>query len=132
MNPEILLAGSIGAVLVFGLGAVRDLVRRRHERKGLMILISTEILNNNVVLQKWKDKPTLEFLMFGEIKSFRTEIWVSSRVRLAQILSPDDFAPVSVYYTTHQGIQDDISSGQLEEDFREYGSEHRRGELKRT
>ncbi len=103
MNPEILLAGSIGALFVFFLGGLRDYVRRRREREGLMTLIWTELLHNYVVLRRWGE--TIRFINAGEVKSFRTEIWAESRVRLAQLLPPEEFSKVSIYYNTIQEIQ---------------------------
>lgn len=50
MSPEILLAGSIGALAVFGLGALRDFRQSRRELRGLARLIHTEITHNRMSL----------------------------------------------------------------------------------
>lgn len=129
MSPEVLLAGSIGALFVFVLGVLRDYLRRRREREGLMTLIWTEILHNYVVLNRWKGTSTIDFLNAGEVKSFRTEIWAESRVRLAQTLPPHEFLVATVYYSTLEGTRDDANTGLLLTEVDKTGFDVRRADL---
>lgn len=97
MNTEVLLAGSLGALGVFGLGVLRDYVWRMRELRGLTRLLWMELQHNEGTLRSCYEGP--EWALTPEaINSLRMDTWEDSRVRLASMMPTNDFGSVSFYY----------------------------------
>ena len=58
MKPEILLAGSLGALFVFVLGMAKELWLRHREQKGLLRLIYIELKGNRERLRRLSEAPS--------------------------------------------------------------------------
>lgn len=104
MSPDVLLAGSIGALSVFLLGVVRDRVRRRRELRGMARLVHTEITRNHLALSDFYE--TLERVLSPVLNTVSTDTWESVRVRLAEMMPANDFGSIVYYYLFLQGIMD--------------------------
>lgn len=102
----VLLAGSLGALLVFGLGLLRDHVRLRRERQGLMILLHIELLQNRSITKRWEQTP--HFIHSGGIEDYTMDVWTGIRVRLAQLLQMDEFTKLVAHYVAIQGVKDNV------------------------
>ncbi len=103
LNPEVLLAGSIGALSVFVLGAVRDLLRRRRELRGLSRLIDIEIKQNNLSLDGFYKDPSRVFA--DSIGTIRLETWDATRVQLAELMPTGEFGHLAFYYLFLQELK---------------------------
>ena len=103
MSPDVLLAGSIGALSVFLLGVVRDRVRRRRELRGMARLVHTEITQNSVALKGFYETPGR--VLSPVLNTVSTETWESVRVRMAEMMPADDFGSVVYYYLFLQEIK---------------------------
>ncbi len=89
MDPQVLLAGSLGALAVFGLGAFRDFIRRRRELRGLARLVHIEIMHNHLTLSTSYRQP--KRVLSASLTTLREQTWESVRVRLAEMMPADDF-----------------------------------------
>ena len=96
MDPNVLLAGSIGALFVFFLGVFREFRRRRQELRGIARLIHSEIKLNHLPLQTFYDDPERVFSPL--LASIRTETWEDVNVRLAAMMPADDFGDIVYFY----------------------------------
>ena len=103
LNPDVLLAGLLGALAVFGLGVLRDAVRRRRELRGMARLVHIEILHNHMTLESFHGQPGR--VLSGVISTLRMETWESVRVRLAEMMPADDFGSVTFYYMLLQELK---------------------------
>lgn len=83
-----LLSGFVGALLVFVLGAVRDLFARRRERIALMTLIHYEVMQNEKAIQSVETErpddlsnPSITDFMAG----LHDDAWKENRDRITQL-----------------------------------------------
>lgn len=95
---QILLSGSVGAVLVFGLGWVREIVQRRREHRGYLLLVVQEIEANGRALARYREDHGLVHL--DECASVRSEVWESVRPRLAHLAHREVLGRLFHYYRT--------------------------------
>jgi hypothetical protein len=56
MSLDVLLAGALGALLVFFLGVLREWWREEQERRGLLILLLAELEHNAEVIRTIYDR----------------------------------------------------------------------------
>jgi hypothetical protein len=103
LSPDVLLAGSIGALSVFVLGVFRDFVRRRRELRGIARLVHTEISFNHLALGDFYRNP--ERVFSPVVGAVQTDTWESVRVRLAEMMPADDFGSLVFYYSFLQDIR---------------------------
>lgn len=98
VSMEILLAGSVGALIVFFLGMAREWWRNRRERRGLLRLLLAEIDHNvEVVEAVGQTKPAL--ISSPDLPSMKMEAWRGTRVRVAQLLPEDLLTDLQAYYS---------------------------------
>lgn len=102
----VLLAGSFGALFVFFLQWLQELMRRRREREGLMVLIDMEILKNKGTMHEGSHEPPT-LMEPAEIQELETDVWESVRVRLADLLSLHELTQLTDYYKVLNGIKSD-------------------------
>jgi hypothetical protein len=105
LSPEVLLAGSLGALAVFfGLGVLRDFVQRRHERRGLSRLVRIEIVLNEPILARFYENPKLS--LTDAVNGLSVDTWESARVRLADMIPDLEFVAMAHYYMYLQKLRD--------------------------
>ena len=141
MNPEVLVAGSVGALLVFLLGAWREWRREEKARRGLLQLLLGEIEHNMEVLQliqETEPRAVAGTRATPEITAFRTEIWQETRIRIAQLAPSELFSDLYRYYSSLEAALslfrltstlDSSARGLVEhiiEDFFKGGQDHER------
>lgn len=109
--PLALLSGLAGALLVFMLGVLREVIINRRKCLGLLRLLMTEMRHNQLVLyrtyshiSKLKEYPSPEDISLTE--PFQFGAWENARVHLAELLPSDAFTPISEHYADLQGIVD--------------------------
>jgi hypothetical protein len=103
LNPEVLLAGSIGALGVFVLTVLKDLVqgwwRRKRVLKGLLRLVSVEIALHRILVLE-------DYLQAAETNKprrlLRTDAWEQARSRIAALLPAHRLASLAEYYANAQ------------------------------
>jgi hypothetical protein len=103
MNPEVLIAGSVGALLVFLLGAWRERRRDEKARRGLLQLLLGEIEHNVEVLrliEETEPRGVAGMRVTPEISAFQTEIWQETRTRAAQLAPSGLFRDLYRYYSS--------------------------------
>lgn len=103
LNPEVLLAGSIGALGVFVLTVLKDSVQgwrqRKRERNGLLRLVSTEIdLHRVLVLDDYLEADSAN----KPRRLLGTDAWEQVRPRLAALLPAYRLASLAEYYINAQ------------------------------
>lgn len=103
MNPEILLAGSFGALTVFLLGFVRDSLRQRRELRGLTRLVHTEMEFNRLTLRELYNQP--ERAITEMTTTLEMSTWESARMRMAAMMPADDLGSVTYYYLFVQELK---------------------------
>jgi hypothetical protein len=100
LNPEILLAGSIGALLVFVLGTLGTVLRRDREQVGILRLLLAEIHHNIAVVQTlghWRGAVlNIDARLLPRLKA---EVWRAVRVRGAQLLPEELTTTLNDYYS---------------------------------
>lgn len=103
MGLDVLLAGSLGALLVFAFNVARDRVRRRRELRGIARLLHTELLNNSTTLQGFYKTPGR--VLSPALGTVTTETWESVRVQMAAMMRADDLGSIVYYYLFLQEIK---------------------------
>ncbi len=103
MNPEVLLAGSIGALGVFVLTVLKDWFqgwrRRKRELKGLLRLVSVEIaLHRTLVLDDYLQADSVN----KPHRLLRMDAWGQTRPRIAALLPAHRLASLAEYYANAQ------------------------------
>ena len=112
MNLETLLAGLIGALVVFGLTTLRDWIvesrRRSKELEGLLRLVYVEIMmHRSLGLEEHLSRDPDEYgnnpgLIEAPGRPIRQDAWKQVRLRIGQLLPADRFANLVEYYSTVQ------------------------------
>ena len=119
MDPKVLLAGSIGALLVFVLTTLKDWLwgwwLRKRECEGLLRLASIEIEVHRTDLG-----PHIERNLEGKQRDYvedpelvrtpgrvlRTSTWEQVRTRISQLLPAGKFSDLALYYASVEWIND--------------------------
>jgi hypothetical protein len=98
-----LLSGAAGALIVFVLGvgwqAIRDWLRRRRERIALMTLVHLEVVHNERILKRLKDKRLSRRDRAVQVKALRQDTWEQNRARLTQLEKGRIVDFLATYYT---------------------------------
>lgn len=100
-------AGIIGAVFVWFGRWIAARWQRRTERQGLLRLLDLEIARHERPLIVYADDH--KFRNVGGIRDvqfWRTDTWEQTRVRLAQLLTSNEFTRLAHYYRNAQDIND--------------------------
>jgi hypothetical protein len=103
MSPEVLLSGLFGALLVFLLGVLREWWRNEQERRGLLILLLTEISHNGEVIRTVQDRINPDQAMEDLIghphfSTQKVRTWDNVQERAAALLPDDLMAALDEYY----------------------------------
>lgn len=107
--PVVSAIGSLGIgalVGAFSSHLLRERSSRKcemRERDGLLRLLLIEMRHNQIILYRTRNdlskiEPGLEEKALVRIDRFKMDTWESVRVRLAQLLSSEDFAPLAMHY----------------------------------
>src|SRR5215207_2863155 len=103
MNPEVLLAGFVGAVLVFLLQFVWRLWQDDRERRALLRLLRAEI-EHNVEVTNTIGERTWDLLSSPDLHSIRSVTWRDVQVRAALLLPRDLIDALNDYYSPLQRV----------------------------
>jgi hypothetical protein len=103
VSPEVLLSGLFGALLVFLLGVLREWWRNEQERRGLLILLLTEISHNGEVIRTVQDRINPDQAMEDLIghphfSTQKVKTWDNMQERAAALLPDDLMAALDEYY----------------------------------
>ena len=103
MSPEVLLSGLFGALLVFLLGVLREWWRNEQERRGLLILLLTEISHNGEVIRTVQDRINPDQAMEDLIghphfSTQKVKTWDNVQETAAALLPDDLMAALDEYY----------------------------------
>jgi hypothetical protein len=103
VSPEVLLSGLFGALLVFLLGVLREWWRNEQERRGLLILLLTEISHNGEVIRTVQDRINPDQAMEDLIghphfSTQKLKTWDNVQERAAALLPDDLMAALDGYY----------------------------------
>jgi hypothetical protein len=106
----------IGALVAHLLRERADLKRSEREKLALIRLVLFEIIDNKY----WFDPDKAQSLMvhISRGKSLATDAWQDARVRLAQLLPPDDFDALFLCYSIQEQLWhhlQEISAGYQDE-----------------
>ena len=117
LNPEILLAGSIGALGVFVLTTLKDWVwarrLRRTERKGLLRLVFAELSRNESNLRALRVESIEEFAAAHlSVRALNVDTWEQARVRMAVLLGDERFRELAEYYMNVHEYNDMLNPNQ--------------------
>ena len=91
-----MVSGLVGALLVFLLGRFLDSRREKRELRGHLALLSSEMLQNAVVLDAYRENP--ELMRRERAASLREDVWAAARARVAQLAHPAITAKLATYY----------------------------------
>jgi hypothetical protein len=99
----VLLSGLIGALLVFLLGVLREWWRNEQERRGLLILLLTEISHNGEVIRTVQDRINTDQAMEDLIghphfSTQKVRTWDNVQDRAAALLPDDLMSVLDEYY----------------------------------
>lgn len=119
-------AGLLSVTLVYLLNVLRERRSRKRELKGLLQLIQVEIVHNHFMLKHFWKGWGFHFLLNPAITPMSMEAWKDSRVRLAQMLSLQQFSEIANYYQNVQWLLDIAYA----ENSDEYSDDDRREVLK--
>jgi hypothetical protein len=103
VSPEVLLSGLFGALLVFLLGVLREWWRNEQERRGLLILLLTEISHNGEVIRTVQDRINPDQAMEDLIghphfSTQKVRTWDNVQERAAALLPDYLMAALDEYY----------------------------------
>lgn len=88
-----------GAVVTVAVGIVRDGRARQRECVALMRLLAAEVIVNRGVFDQRKKRADIA-------AHLSTAIWDESRVKLVQLIEPEDIATLVRYYETIKYVRD--------------------------
>ena len=88
----------IGALLVFGLGVLREWNRNTLERQGLLRLLLSEIEHNAELVDQIRDAKWGSMLS-PDVTAMKTETWRAARTRVAQLLPLELLKDLDCYYS---------------------------------
>lgn len=89
---------------------------RDQELKGLTLLLFTEVGHNEALLKMHEGHPNTEHIF--PLTGLKTDIWVSSRVRLAQLLTNEHTSALVSYYRTINDILETVNNGALHDEIK--------------
>lgn len=98
-----LLSGIIGALIVFLLGATREMRRQRRVLRGLARLVHTELTRNNLTLKLFYEQPARA--LTESTAALNLDTWESARVPLAEMMPADDLGSIAYYYLFLQELK---------------------------
>ena len=130
----VLLSGVLGALSVFVLGILRQLWLQHQELKGLSRLLYTEVDN----IYNWFELSLMEqhrnVFTPQKLDLFIPDVWPDTRVRLAQLMHPDDFQEVAEFYRSVQIFVDHLQDETMkeEDDTYETRRQHFHRDVQRT
>jgi hypothetical protein len=101
---DVLFAGFAGALFVFVLQRLWELVRREQERRGIMRLIYAELRHNEQELHYFKSDPQ-GAIRDPRINALSVNVWHSTRARLAQLLPASSVEVLALYYLLLETLQ---------------------------
>lgn len=115
-----LLSGTLGALSVFALGILRQLWLQHQELKGLSKLLYTEVEN----IYNWFQLSLMEqhrnVFTPKKLDLFTPDVWPDTRVRLAQLMHPDDFQKIAKFYRAVQIFVDHLQDNTMKEEDERY------------
>lgn len=94
----VLLSGLVGALLVFLLGVAREWWRNEQERRGLLLLLKSEIAHNAELVGLIRESGA-GFAKQPDIVALKTETWRETRARAAQLLPAEIVEALDAYYS---------------------------------
>jgi hypothetical protein len=103
VSIDVLLAGALGAVLVFFLGVLREWWREEQERRGLLILLLAELEHNAEVIRTIYDRmdpgqAMEDLIAHPHFANQKAKTWESVQERAAALLPDDLMAALQEYY----------------------------------
>jgi hypothetical protein len=99
MNPDVLLAGLVGALSVLAFGVAREKWRGARELLGLLGSVLAEIEHNKEVLDIIR--PTNPSLIGSpDLSRTKTETWRGVRVRVTQLATKELTETLNSYYSS--------------------------------
>jgi hypothetical protein len=81
------------------------------DRYGLLLLMHAELHHNEFLLLSLKGDPSEPEL--DTFSNFQTNTWISSRVRLAQLLSKDHITALATYYSWLETFSDVLNDKRM-------------------
>lgn len=104
-----LFSGAVGALLVFFLGWLREWWRDERARRGLLVLLRSEIEHNTEVIRAIEDRlrdnaPIEDLLGHPRFTAQKTATWDNVQERAAALLPDDIMAAVDGYYSPLEAL----------------------------
>lgn len=104
MSSDVLLAGSIGALVVFLLGIFREWWREEREREALLRLLAAEIEHNAEVF-RIIGEATWDLLSSPDFRLLTTKTWHDLQGRAGALLPSGLTVVLNGYYSSLQTLQ---------------------------
>ena len=109
MSLDVLLAGALGALLVFFLGVLREWWREEQERRGLLILLLAELEHNAEVIRTIYDRMNPgqameDLIAHPHFANQKAKTWEGVQERAAALLPDDLMAALQEYYAPLEAL----------------------------
>lgn len=106
------IVGALGGAWANGWYRDREAKKERdQELKGLTLLLFTEIGHNDALLQMHEKYPAVNDRF--SLTNLQTDIWIGSRIRMAQLLTNEHTAVIVAYYGKIQDILRTVNDNTL-------------------